>query len=179
MIIDADGHFFETEEIFEKYMEPDLRKYRPRLIADDEGHNFWVADGSTQYRRPTIPGTLNPGTGAPPGGKLAQHRRASAGSQTLSNVKERLDDLDKEGIDVQYIYPSFLLHINSWPDGILAMGVCRAYNTWLAEACNKAPDRLKPVGVVSLQDPEGAAREILRLRGMGGMAVMINGTTGA
>ncbi len=59
------------------------------------------------------------------------------------------------------------------------MGVCRAYNTWLAEACNKAPDRLKAVGVVSLQDPQGAAKEISRLRDMGVTAVMINGTTGA
>jgi hypothetical protein len=40
MIIDADGHFFETEEIFERYMEPDLRNYRPRLLSDEDGHNF-------------------------------------------------------------------------------------------------------------------------------------------
>jgi len=31
MIIDADGHLFETEEIFEKYMEPSLRNFRPSL----------------------------------------------------------------------------------------------------------------------------------------------------
>jgi uncharacterized protein len=179
MIIDADGHFFETEEIFEKYMEPDLRQYRPRLMADDEGHNFWVADGSTQYRRPTIPGTLNPGTGAPPGGKLAQHRRASAGSQTLSNIKERLDDLDKEGIDVQYIYPSFLLHINSWEDGVLGNGVCHAYNIWLAKACAQAADRLKGVGLVCLRDAGGAAREAKLIKELGLAAVMINGTAGS
>jgi hypothetical protein len=52
MTIDADGHLFETEEVFEKYMEPPLRSYRPRLIADDEGHTFWVMDGRTRYRRP-------------------------------------------------------------------------------------------------------------------------------
>jgi len=28
MIIDGDGHFFESEEMFEKYMEPALRNYR-------------------------------------------------------------------------------------------------------------------------------------------------------
>ena len=88
----------------------------------------------------------------------------SPGSQTLTNLKERLDDLDRESIDVQFIYPSFLLHVNAWPDGILAMGVCRAYNTWLAEACKQAPDRLKAVGVVSLQDAQGAAKEISRLQ---------------
>ena len=179
MIIDGDGHFFETEEIFDKHMEPALRNYRPRLLADEQGHNFWVVDGQTSYKRPTIKGAGAPGTAAPPGKALQSARRASPGSQTLANLKERLDDLDREAIDLQFIYPSFLLHANAWPDGILANGICRAYNSWLNEACNQAPDRLKAVGVVSLLDPEGAAKEITRLNDMGVKAVMINGTAGA
>jgi hypothetical protein len=179
MIIDADGHFFETEEIFEKHMEPPLRNYRPRLLADDQGYNFWVVDGQTPYKRPSIKGAGAPGTAAPPGKAIQSVRRASVGSQTLTNLKERLDDLDEEGIDLQFIYPSFLLHVNAWPDGILANGVCRAYNTWIAEVCNKAPDRLQGVGVVSLQDPEGAAKELTRIKELGMKSVMINGTAGA
>ena len=179
MVIDADGHLFETEEIFEKYMEPHLRPYRPRLIADDEGHNFWVVEGSTSYRRPPIPGAFSPGTGAPPGGTVAKHRRAPVGSQTLSSIKERLEDLDKEGIDVQYLYPSFLLHINSWQDGVLGNGVCHAYNIWLAKVCAQAPDRLKGVGVVCLRDPEGATREVKLIKELGLAAMMINGIVGS
>lgn len=179
MIIDADGHFFETEEIFEKYMEPPLRNYRPRLLEDEEGHNFWVVDGFTRYRRPSIPGAGNPGSAAPPGKKLAPARRASVGSQTLANIKERLQDLDKEEIDIQFLYPSFLLHVNSWEDGVLANAVCRAYNTWLAKVCGEAPERLKGVGLVSLGDSEGAAREVGRIKELGLAAVMISGTIGA
>ncbi|HEY7169163.1 MAG TPA: amidohydrolase family protein [Candidatus Binatia bacterium] len=179
MIIDADGHFFETEEMFEKYMEPPFRSYRPQLIKDDQGYNFWVVDGQTSYKRPSIKGAGAPGTAAPPGEAIQSARRASVGSQTLSNLKERLEDLDKEQIDVQFLYPSFLLHVNAWSDGILAMAVCRAYNTWLAEVCRKAPDRLKGVGVVALRDPEGATKELERIRELGMGAVMINGTAGA
>lgn len=178
MLIDADGHLFETEEIFEKYMEPRLRNYRPRLIADDDGHNFWVVDGISRYRRPSIPGGSNPGTAAPPGGKTGKARRASVGSQTLSIVKERLEDLDKEGIDVQFLYPSFLLHVNSWKDGILGNGVCRAYNTWLAKVCAEAPERLKGIGVVCLGDAEGASREVSHIKDLGLAGIMINGTVG-
>lgn len=179
MIIDGDGHLFETEEIFEKYMEPPLRNYRPRLVADDEGHNFWVVDGLTRYRRPTVRGAFVRGTAAPAGGRLAGPRRASAGSQTLSSIKERLKDLDKEEIDIQFLYPSFLLHVNSWEDGILANGVCRAYNTWLAKVCQEAPDRLKGVGLVSLRDPDGFGREVSRIKELGLAAVMISGTIGS
>ena len=179
MIIDADGHFFETEEMFEKHMEPRLRNYRPRLLSDDQGYNFWVVDGQTPYKRPSIKGAGAPGTAAPPGKAIQSARRASVGSQTLTNLKERLDDLDKEGIDLQFIYPSFLLHVNAWPDGILAMGVCRAYNTWLAKVCEQAPDRLQGVGVVSLQDADWAAKELSRIKELGMKSVMINGTAGA
>lgn len=179
MIIDGDGHFFETEQIFEQHMEPHLRNYRPRLLRDDEGYNFWVVDGQTPYKRPSVRGAGAPGTAAPPGRKIQSERRASVGSQTLTNIKERLDDLDKEAIDLQFLYPSFLLHVNTWPDGVLAMAVCRAYNTWLAQACRQAPDRLKGVAVVSLQDPDGAAKELSRISNLGMAAVMINGTAGA
>jgi len=160
MIIDGDGHFFETEEIFEKYMEPALRNYRPRLLVDDQGHNFWVVDGQTPYKRPSIKGAGAPGTAAPPGQALQSARRATPGSQTLTNLKERLDDLDRESIDVQFIYPSFLLHVNAWPDGILAMGVCRAYNTWLADYCSYDSKRLHGVCLIPLQDPARAVEEL-------------------
>ncbi len=96
MIIDGDGHFFETEEMFDKHMEPSLINYRPRLLQDDQGHNFWVVDGQTPYRRPSIKGAGAPGTAAPPGKALQSARRASVGSQTLTDIKDRLDDLDKE-----------------------------------------------------------------------------------
>jgi predicted TIM-barrel fold metal-dependent hydrolase len=179
MIIDGDGHFFETEQIFEKHMEPQLRNYRPRLLSDDEGNNFWVVDGQTPYKRPSVRGAGAPGTGAPPGTKIQPARRASVGSQTLTNIKERLHDLDKEAIDLQFLYPSFLLHVNAWPDGVLAMSVCRAYNSWLAETCRQAADRLRGVGVVSVQDPDGATKELSRILDLGMVAVMINGTVGA
>lgn len=178
MVIDADGHWFETEEVFDKSMEPALRNYRPRLIADDEGFNFWVVDGQTSYRRPPVPGAGAPGTAAPPGKALQSVRRASVGSQTLTDLDERLKDLDKEGIDIQVLFPSFLLHVNSWSDGLLAMGVCRAYNTWLAKVCARAPGRLKGVGVVPLQEPNDAADELSRIRELGMVAVMINGIAG-
>ena len=179
MIIDADGHWFETEEVFNKYMEPPLHNYRPRLLSDEQGYNFWVVDGQTAYKRPSIRGAGAPGTAAPPGKAIQSARRASPGSQTLTSLKERLDDLDKEAIDLQFLYPSFLLHVNAWPDGILANGVCGAYNSWLAEVCKQAPDRLKGVGVVSLQDPAGAAKELARIGELGMSGVMINGTAGA
>src|SRR5690242_11261697 len=102
MIIDGDGHFFETEEIFDKYMELALRNYRPRLIRDDKRHNFWVVDGQTPYKRPSIKGARAPGTAAPTGDAIQSARRASPSSQTFTDLKARLEDLDREEIDLQF-----------------------------------------------------------------------------
>jgi hypothetical protein len=90
MIIDSDGHFFETEEIFDKYMEPALRNYRPCLLGDEQGHNFWVVDGQTSYKRPTIKGAGAPGTAAPPGKALQSARRASP-KPDLTNLRAFAD----------------------------------------------------------------------------------------
>jgi len=87
MIIDADGHLFKTEEVFEKY---------------DEGHNFWVMDGQTRYRCPNTPRAFNPGSAAPPGGELAKFRGACVRSQRF---KGRRAVQDAQGDD-----PSKPLH---------------------------------------------------------------------
>ncbi len=71
MIIDGDGHFFETEEIFDKHMEPGLRNYRPRLLGDKQGHNFWVIDGQTSYQRRKFRGPAHRGPPLPPGKAFA------------------------------------------------------------------------------------------------------------
>jgi len=55
----------------------------------------------------------------------------------------------------------------------------RAYARWVSSFCAQAPDRLKGVGVVSLQDAKGAAKELARLGELGMTGVMINGTAGA
>ena len=41
---------------------------------------------------------------------------------------------------------------------------CKVYNDWIAEWCAAAPDRLKGVGALPMQDPEAAADEAHRIR---------------
>ena len=53
--------------------------------------------------------------------------------------------MDKIGVDVQVIYPTlFLVYLTDDPK--LEAALCRAYNRFIANACAKAPDRLKWVG---------------------------------
>jgi hypothetical protein len=76
--------------------------------------------------------------------------------------RTQLADMDVEGIDVQVIYPTFLLSLSALREPHLAVALARAYNDWLAEFCATDPKRLKGVAMVPLQDVDAAIREAHR-----------------
>jgi predicted TIM-barrel fold metal-dependent hydrolase len=63
----------------------------------------------------------------------------------------RIADLDLDGIDAVFLYPSLGLNAGSIQDPPLAAAVCRAYNRWLADFCKPYPDRLFGVAQLPMQ----------------------------
>ena len=47
----------------------------------------------------------------------------------------RIPDMDLDGIDAAFLYPSVGLFSGAIKDPALAAAVCRAYNRWLADYC--------------------------------------------
>ena len=80
---------------------------------------------------------------------------------------ERVKVLDSEGIDLSVMYPGMGLKLGGIQDPELAVQSCAVYNDWIAAWCSVAPDRLKGVGALPMQDPEEAAREAHRIRDRG------------
>lgn len=179
MVIDADGHVIETEEIFQRYLAAEYQHLRPRLILDEDGRGGWLID-SQLVPKPRGKGAFLPEEL----GKIwcpattEEIDQATFGSQTLSDIPSRLRDLDREGIDVQVLYPSLLLCVSGLENGQLVTAVCHAYNRWLAEVCQHKPDRLKGMAVVTLQDLEGAIREIRHAKELGLVGVLVSGIVG-
>jgi predicted TIM-barrel fold metal-dependent hydrolase len=73
-----------------------------------------------------------------------------------------VDDLDTEGIDISVLYTTMLLGTWALRDIEFSVALHQAYNTWLAEYCSHAPDRLKGVAVIPMVAPEQAAKELER-----------------
>ena len=175
-IIDADGHVNEHERIFAESFDPALEDRRPEIVVLPSGARHWLIEGKL-IPRPL--GARGPGvpTGFHPGGagmKVAHARDAS-----LDDVEGRLKDLDQEGIDVQIIYPSTLLAVGFLEDRALAAAMCRAYNTYVSKRCAVAPDRLRWLASVPLQDPPEAIKEIRRaVTELGAVGAVIPGTVG-
>jgi predicted TIM-barrel fold metal-dependent hydrolase len=153
MIIDADAHVSIPDDLFVSKLPASLRARAPRAVQLPEGR-FWLIDGRLAPR---------------PGGRGAGSPRGFAavgppGTQDTfcDNIPGRLADMDREGINVAVIYPELIVVNPDIEDPDVASAVSRVYNDHLAARCASAPDRLKRVAVVALQDPTEAARELRR-----------------
>ncbi len=87
-------------------------------------------------------------------------------------VEDRLADMDENWTEIQALYPTFPRFCGQTfmeaKDHELALLCVRAYNDWLIEEwCGAAPDRLVPLVIIPLWDPELAAAEIHRTAAMG------------
>ena len=73
---------------------------------------------------------------------------------------KRIPDMDADGIDAAFLYPSLGLFSGAIHDPQLAAAVCRAYNRWLADYCKPYPDRLFGVAMLPMQEVELAIEEM-------------------
>src|SRR5215475_14690900 len=126
-VIDADGHVTEPPTLWDTYLEPRYRDRAPRLGLDSEGRPCATADGRTIMRH-ALRLTL-------PAGYPEVPYVARLGG---FDPRERLRDLDSEGIDVAVLFPSVGLYASDVTDPALLAALCRAYNDWLAEYCRAA-----------------------------------------
>jgi len=177
-VIDSDGHFHEPHYLFDRYIEKEYFGKRPRVLAIrdhalEEGR--WVVEGKVVPRVP-----FAKGVGA--GGfqyMTPRHKQMHMKDNSLDDVEGRLKDLDLLGVDIQVIYPTAFVFVADVEDKDLAAAICRAHNNYVAERCRKAPDRLKGVAIVPIQDPPAAIEEMRRsLKELGLVAVTIPGIVG-
>jgi predicted TIM-barrel fold metal-dependent hydrolase len=178
-IIDCDSHVEECEATF-KHLDKRYWDRRP-LHADLHGipqnatqDSYWLIDGR-QHPRPAGQGATF--GGSPPSSTLARGKPFSIPSQTLDDVAARVGDMDRLGLDVSVLYPTlFLTHVTEDPRYEAAL--MRSYNTWLADRCAEAPDRLKFGALIPLRSPGDAVAEVRRARELGAVSLYTLGTAG-
>src|SRR5262249_36429048 len=147
-------------------------------VVATEHRVHWLID-SQLFPRFTGPGAHSLGT--PTGAGLDRFTYSSVKPESVESLElrepaARLVDMDREGIDLQVIYPTlFLARLTE--DPALATALCASYNRWLGDVL-AGQARLKWVAVVALDDPAAAACEVRQARELGAVGVMIPGTAG-
>jgi len=172
-VVDADGHVLEPRDLWERELPARFRDAAITVRWDEEAQleDEWV-DGVRLF-----PGLATSNGWA----RLPRAVRDDPTGLRWEDLtpaglhgKDRVVELDREGIDVAVLYPSLGLGIGGISDAEHAVLACRIYNDWLASYCAEGPGRLVGVGAVPMQDPPAAAREAERcVRELGFRGVFI------
>lgn len=158
-VIDADSHKCENPLVFCDYIPREFRD-RVSFVRDRFGEQrFRILDRDPETGRNDFSRLFLQPEGYGKGTFRPYHEETTIGG--LFN-RVRLEHMDREGIDHQVIYGSITLAFNSLIDSELAVALCRAYNDYIHEDTASHADRLHPVAVLPLQDPQAAISEMRR-----------------
>jgi uncharacterized protein len=159
-VIDADAHVNEDPLAWSE-----LEAAHPGWLSAGRSGERWVA----QIDGKLYPLQEGPGCGVPIESAISPACAAGA-----ADLDRRLADMDAEGIDVQVLFGGLIIGLSTYDDVDFAADVARAYNDWLIDkVCGHAPERLKAVAAVPLQDVDRAIDEMQRAIGKGAVAVTI------
>src|SRR5258708_17537773 len=177
LAIDADSHFVEPLDLYEKYIDPQFRDRAFKVqINPATGLRQMVVDNKA-LQLLDVEELLSAisGYGQKESGRdLSNFDRELPYSAEWEDMNKRIKFLDQEGFAAQVIYPTAgLLWEDSVSDPVLADALCRAYNTWALELCASHKDRLFPAAHLSLRDPELGVRELQRVAKLGCHSVFV------
>lgn len=163
-IIDADGHIVEPPALWREYTEPAYRERVPQIVKDAEGVDRVKFEG----RMPDPSRSIYAVAAMCIPGGLSDPRRARHLSWDdlrpgSNDPHARIKDMDAEGIDISFLFPSIGVMLGGIRDPQFAAAACRAYNNWMADFCRPHPNRLYSVAPIPLQDIDAAITEMRRV----------------
>jgi len=94
----------------------------------------------------------------------AQYGAITARRTGMWDPRERIVDMDLEGIDMAVLFGGLvgIDPVDVPETAACAVATARGYNDWLAEYCSAHPERLKGVACLALRDMDTACRELER-----------------
>ncbi|MGZ6993161.1 MAG: amidohydrolase family protein, partial [Ilumatobacteraceae bacterium] len=163
MIISADSHVQEPEEIYDERLP---RKFRDRVphVEVRDGKRFFVVEGRKPRRLDVAEGRET---------QEDQEREFRTDPSGGRDIERRLRDLDRDGVDAEVIYPNDSLAVFQSPDPEYQIAMARAYNDWISEWFGGHRDRFAPVGVLPVADIAEAVTEVQRAAGLGLRALKV------
>ena len=158
-VVDADGHILEPLNLWSEYMDPAFRDRAPKIVKADNGKERLVIDENPVGDSRIGIGRIG-GVGARQGIVAADTLEYKDGKAGGFDPHARIPDMDADGIDAVFLYPSLGLFSGAIRDPQLAAAVCRGYNRWLADYCKPYPERLFGVAMLPMQDVDVAIAEM-------------------
>lgn len=170
-VISADSHVVEPLGLWTERAERRFRDRVPRLVREIDGRR-----GSFVVCEDALPTPLSAFCSA--GLSPEEMARAFAADQPAVraggfDASARRDDMARDGVVAEVLYPSVALQAFRVRDAALQAECFRVYNDWLAAFCGAAPERLVGVALISLFDVAAGVRELERAVGLGLRGAMV------
>jgi predicted TIM-barrel fold metal-dependent hydrolase len=162
-VISVDDHLVEPPDMFEGRVVSKFADRAPSIVETEQGHQVWEFDGGryTQVGMNAIAGR-RPETVRVEPFRFDQMRRG------CFDIEARIRDMDVNGVWASLNFPSMITGFcgrvfSQCSDPELGLAVTRAWNDWLYEEWwQPHPERIIPLGITFLTDPERGAEEIRR-----------------
>jgi predicted TIM-barrel fold metal-dependent hydrolase len=161
--ISVDDHLMEPPNTFEGRMPQRFVDRAPRVVETEEGHQVWSIEGTPYFQV---------GFMCVAGRPREDHRFEPARFEEVRrgcwDIDARIKDMDIGGIYASVNFPSGVTGFggtlfSELKDADFGLACVRAWNDWLFEEWySKYPDRIIPLGITYLTDPEKGADEIRR-----------------
>jgi len=173
-IISSDSHVCEPPDVFVDRIDRKYLADAPRVVHDPERGDVYQIKG---IRKP-IPLSLIAAAGRPPEELSTKGARFEALHRGGWDPAARLLDQDRDGIAAEVIYPSVGMEICNLSDQDYKKACMDAYNLWIAEFCDPAPERLLGLGQTPLRSIDEGIEDLRRIKALGLRGAMLPGRPG-
>lgn len=161
-VISADSHVQEPPDLYERLPRA-LRDRAPRKVERD-GKTYMVIDGRKPRRIDLADQRAT---------EDDQHREFRNDPSGGRDLDLRLQDLHRDGIAAEVIYPNQSLGLYMSPEPAYQMAVAQAYNDWAIAHFGPHRERFAPVGIVPVNDITAAVQEVERTAKLGYRSIKV------
>jgi predicted TIM-barrel fold metal-dependent hydrolase len=162
-VISVDDHLVEPPDMFEGRLPSGLQDRAPKIVETDRGHEVWEFEGERHFQV-----GQNAVAGRRPETVKIEPFRFDQMRRGCWDIDARIRDMDINGIWASLNFPSMITGFcgrvyAQAKDAELGLAVTRAWNDWMYEEWwQPYPERIIPMGITWLADPEIGAEEIRR-----------------
>src|SRR4051794_31126222 len=162
-VISVDDHLVEPPDMFEGRLPSKLQDKAPKIILNEWGHEVWEFDGEIYSQV-----GMNAVAGRRPETVKIEPFRFDQMRRGCWDIDARIHDMDINGVWASVNFPSMITGFcgrvfSQCSDPELGLAATRAWNDWFFdEWYSKYPERIIPMGITFLTDPEKGAEEIRR-----------------
>ena len=162
-VISVDDHLVEPRHMFEGRLPRHLQDQAPRIVETPDGHEVWEFEGNRHYQA-----GMNAIVGRRRDGVVLEPLRFEHMRPGCYDVHARIADMDINGVWSSVNFPSMITGfcgrvLSQAQNRDVGLAATKAWNDWFFEEWySEYPNRLVPMGITFLTDPDAGANEIRR-----------------